>query len=85
MTGMFYTFGHHEENMEPHMMALYVWYSNKEKFYTTFDVTDQVHSAPDKRHVRIIIDNAEFPSRCRKTEDLTWRVDDWQEVGKTTL
>ena len=30
MTGMFYTFGHHEENMEPHMMALYVWYSNKE-------------------------------------------------------
>ena len=80
MTGMFYTFGHHEENMEPHMMALYVWYSNKEKFYTTFDVTDQVHSAPDKRHVHIIIDNAEFPEPLPEDGGFDVEVDDWQEV-----
>ena len=70
MTGKFYTFGHHEENARPHKMMFYVWYSNKEKFYTTFDVTDQVHKAPDRKHVHIIIDNADGHSL---RDDQTYR------------
>ena len=80
MTGKFYTFGHHEENARPHKMMFYVWYSNKEKFYTTFDVTDQVHKAPDRKHVHIIIDNADFPEPLPDEGGFDVEVDDWVEV-----
>lgn len=71
---------HHEENARPHKMMFYVWYSNKEKFYTTFDVTDQVHKAPDRKHVHIIIDNADFPEPLPDEGGFDVEVDDWVEV-----
>ena len=64
----------------PHKMMFYVWYSNKEKFYTTFDVTDQVHKAPDRKHVHIIIDNADFPEPLPDEGGFDVEVDDWVEV-----
>ena len=49
-------------------------------FYTTFDVTDQVHKAPDRKHVHIIIDNADFPEPLPDEGGFDVEVDDWVEV-----
>lgn len=85
ITGSFLTFGHHEQNTEPHKMLLYVWMKDGSKWYYTFDVTDQIHSAPDKRHVHIIIDNLELPQPIEGEGGFDVGVDDWttEEVDIT--
>lgn len=77
VTGRFLTFGHHEENVEPHKFVLYVWMEDGSKWYYTFDVTDQVHSAPNKRRVHIVIDNLELPTPVGGDEGFDVAVDDW--------
>lgn len=65
--GEFFTFGHHEENEAPHRMTLYVWMNDGRKLAygvsrgDKFDVTSQVHNAPDKKRVHLIIDGLDLP------------------------
>lgn len=80
ITGGFYTFGHNENNDEPHKMLLYVWFTDGSKYYYTFDVTDQVENAPDKRHVHIIIDGLDFPQPITNGTGFDPSVDEWQSV-----
>ena len=86
ITGEFFTFGHHEQNTDPHKMLLYVWMSNGDKFYfgegdPDFDVTEQIHTAPNPRRVHLIIDGLELPKEMGG-DDSNWgvSVDDWEEV-----
>ena len=88
--GGFYTFGHHEDNANPHRMLLYVWLKDGKKYYygknsENFDVTDQIHNAPDKRHVHIIIDGLDLPEPIENGEGFSPEVDDWGDGGTTTL
>ena len=85
ITGRFYTFGHHEENTAPHKLLLYVWFVDGSKYYYTFDVTDQIHSAPDKRHVHIIIDGLDFPQPIGNGSGFQPSVDDWQTVEEDII
>lgn len=85
ITGGFYTFGHHEENTAPHKLLLYVWFVDGSKYYYTFDVTDQIHSAPDKRHVHIIIDGLDFPQPIGNGSGFQPSVDDWQPVEEDII
>lgn len=81
ITGKFYTFGHHEQNERPHHMLLYFWIKNMPKgYYYTFDVTDQIHNAPDKRHVHIIIDGPELPQVIENGSGFHPSVDGWENV-----
>lgn len=67
IVGEFYTFGHHAENAAHHRVTLYVWMEDGKKYaYGTtaspkWDVTEQIHNAPDKRHVHFIIDGLDLP------------------------
>lgn len=86
IVGKFLTFGHNEANTEAHRMLLYVWMDNGEKYCygidsDRFDVTDQVHSAPDKRHVHIIIDGLDLPKPIGEG-DIDTSVDDWHEINE---
>lgn len=86
IVGKFLTFGHHEENPEPHLMVLYVWMDDGKKYCygigsEHFNVTEQVHSAPDKRHVHLIIDGLDLPQHFDNV-DIDTTVDDWQEVNE---
>lgn len=86
IVGRFLTFGHHEENAAPHRMLLYVWMDDGSKYcYGTeserFDVTGQVHSAPDRRHVHLIIDGLDLP-RPIGGDNMDPSTDDWQEVNE---
>lgn len=85
ITGKFYTFGHHEKNTQPHMLLLYVWFADGTKYYYTFDVTGQVHSAPDKRHVHIIIDGLDFPQPIGNGSGFQPSVDEWQPVEESII
>ena len=81
VTGRFYTFGHHEENTDPHKMTFYVimddggMYCYKDS--ENLDVTTQIHNAPNKRNVHIIIDGLNLPQPVESEEGFKPSVDDW--------
>lgn len=89
IVGRFITFGHHEENEQPHKMMLYVVTKDGSAIYfgkgeSRFDVTDQVHSAPNKRRVHLIIDGVNIPAGEieEPAGGLGADVDDWIIVNK---
>lgn len=80
ITGEFYTWGHHELNTQPHKLGMYIWMKGEAKgWFYSFDVTDQVHSAPNRRRVHLIVDGVELPQPI-ETEGgggFTPSIDDW--------
>ena len=85
ISGRFITFGHNEENPDPHRMELYVWMDDGQKLlYGTegdrFDVTDQIHNAPNKRRVHIVIDGLDLPQPIENGNGYKPTVDDWDVV-----
>ncbi len=45
-----------------------------------FDVTDQVHTAPNKRRVHIVIDGLDLPQPMSEDNQFIPSVDDWRDV-----
>lgn len=78
LTGSFLTFGDPPDDHTPHTIAVYVILANGEKWYHEVDVTDQVHNAPDPRHVYIYIDNLPIPKPIVNGGGFHPSVDDWQ-------
>lgn len=78
ITGEFFTFGHHPENPQLHNLVLYVWLNDGHKYYYTFDLTDQVHTAPDPRRVHLIVDGLTFPLQFEDS-NVDVGIDDWIE------
>lgn len=85
ITGGFVTFGHHPSNSEPHKFVLYVIFDNGEKYYYTFDVTDQVDNAVDQKHVHIVIDELSFPTPIYNGNGFDVGVDDWESVEQDLI
>ena len=87
--GEFLTFGHHEEVDKPHRMSFYMVMDDGSKFSFTsasnLDVTDQVHSAPDRRRVHIIIDGLELPTPIENGSGFKPEVDNWQDVKEDII
>ena len=90
IVGRFITFGHHEENPDPHKMMLYlltkdgralVFGANDE----AFDVTSQVHAAPNRRRVHLIIDGLDIPPVPTDPGGYTPGVDDWIEIDRDII
>ena len=86
IVGRFITFGHHEDNPQSHRMMLYIrTYDGRQFSFGSqsdkFDVTDQVHSAPDRRRVHLIIDGIDVPTPVDPPGSLQPAVDDWPEVN----
>lgn len=87
VAGRFLTFGHSPTNPQPHRMLLYVWMRDGSRFcYGTeggkFDVTGQVHSAPDKRHVHLVIDGLDLPQPIGDDGNFDASTDDWLEINE---
>lgn len=79
--GEFLTFGHcPEQKGTPHKLLLYVWLNDGSKFYYTADVTSQIHTAPDRRRVHLILEGLELPLPMdSSTGGLKPTVDGWVE------
>lgn len=85
ITGEFYTFGHHEQNSEPHRMLLYVIMDDNTKYYfgsdlDRFDVTSQIHSAPNPLRVHYIIDGLDLPQAIENGHGFRPSVDGWETI-----
>lgn len=82
--GEFLTFGHSEEVDRPHRMSFYMVMDDGSKFSFTkgsnLDVTDQVHSAPNRKRVHLIIDGLELPTPIENGNGFKPEVDDWDDV-----
>ena len=81
ITGEFVTFGHNPDNNVTHNFVLYVIFDNGEKYYYTFDVTDQVDNAPDPSRVHIVIDKLTLPTPIYNGGGFDVGVDDWVDVN----
>ena len=84
IVGRFYTFGHYPDNVQEHRLLLYVWLTDGQKVYygsenAKFNVTQQIHSASDKRNVHIIIDGLDFPQAIENGSGYQVDIDDWYE------
>ena len=85
IVGRFITFGHHEENPQAHKMMLYVW-TKDGKAYSfgtkseRFDLTQQVHDAPNRRRVHLIIDSLDVPAPLPPEAGVVPDIDEWAEV-----
>ena len=84
VTGEFYTFGHHPDNVEPHRMVFYAVMDDGKKYCfkgaDNLDVTSQIHEAPDQRHVHIIIDGLDLPEPIEGESGFDPSIDDWEVV-----
>lgn len=82
--GEFYTFGHHTDVDKPHKMSFYLVMDDGSKYsYTNapnLDVTEQVHSAPDRKRVHIIIDGLDLPTPIENGNGFKPEVDDWDDI-----
>lgn len=89
ITGMFYAFGHHEENPDPHCMSFYVVMDDGQKYCfkdsERLNVTQQVHEAPDRLHVHIIIDGLDLPQPIENGHGFDPSVDDWVVVEEEII
>ncbi|MDO4165315.1 MAG: DUF5119 domain-containing protein [Bacteroides sp.] len=85
ITGGFYTFGHNTANTDAHKFLLYVWITDGSKYYYTFDVTEQIENAEDRRHVHIIIDGVDFPQPITNGNGFTPAVDEWGNVDEDII
>lgn len=53
VTGSLLAFGHCAATQNAHQLTIYAVLADESKWYYTYDVTDQIHSAPDQRNVCI--------------------------------
>lgn len=83
--GEFFTFGHHEENEDRHRMLLYVIMDDNSKYYfgsdlERFDVTEQIHAAPNRLRVHYVIDGLDLPQAIENGHGFRPSVDDWEVI-----
>ncbi|HIW11264.1 MAG TPA: DUF5119 domain-containing protein [Candidatus Rikenella faecigallinarum] len=80
LSGMFMTFGcpvNASKAEEEHQMVIYAIMSDGSQHYFTYDVTDQVHNAPDPSRVHIVLDGLSLPKPADPGDGMQPDVEDW--------
>lgn len=80
VTGELFAFGCPSAR-KTHTLTVYAVLSDESKWYYTYDVTDQIHSAPDRRDVHIVLDGLPLPKPIVNGGGFQPDVDDWQSVN----
>lgn len=75
----FLTFGESPETKYPHILTIYMILSDGSKWYTTFDVSDQIYNAPDPKHVDIVVSGLKLPKPI-SSGGFVPDVTDWQDI-----
>ncbi len=73
----FLTFGECRSSKYPHLLTVYMILSDGSKWYYTFDVSQQIYTAPDPRHVHIVIHGLKFPKPMSADGGIRPNVNDW--------
>lgn len=80
VTGALLTFGHSPAVDKAHQLTVYAVLSDGSKWYYTYDVTGQIHSAPDPRNVHIVLDGLPLPKPITNGGGFQPEVEPWQPV-----
>lgn len=80
VTGGLFAFGCPSAR-KTHTLTIYAVLSDESKWYYTYDVTDQIHSAPNQRDVHIVLDGLPLPKPIVNGGGFQPDVDDWHSVN----
>lgn len=81
LTARFLTFGECSATSRRHMLTVYVYLTDGTKWYHTYDVTDQVATAPDPRNVHIIVRGLDLPQPIAGGSGFRPDVNDWNDIN----
>ena len=81
--GEFLTFGETDSSSLPHIMSLYLILTDGSRWHYTADVSQQVSTAPDPRHVHIVLRGIDLPKPITHSGGIKPVVDEWQTVDIT--
>lgn len=79
ISSRFRVFGHCPSLNDPHQLTIYAVVADGSKFYKTFDVTEQIHTAADPRNIEILIDGLELPKPIINGGGFNPDVSEWGE------
>lgn len=80
ITGSFSSFGHCPTIVKPHYLTIYGILADGSRWYYDFDVTDQVHNAPDPYEIHIVLEELPFPKPVVNGGGFKPTVDDWNSI-----
>ncbi len=80
LEGAFLTFGETPAADRRHSLVIYTIGEDGQKFYYSYDVTNQVSKAPDPRHVHIVVSGMKVPTPITSGGGFHPNVNDWQGV-----
>lgn len=76
----FLCFGHCPSDKKIHKLVIYAILADGNKYYYTYDVTPQVHNAPDFRNVKIELDSFHLPKPIVNGGGFQPAVEGWKNV-----
>lgn len=85
VTGGLQTFGHCPLPSNRHQLVIYAVLADDSKWYYTYDVTEQIHSAPDQRNVHIILDGLPLPKPIVNGGGFQPTVDEWKSEKEENI
>lgn len=80
VTGQLLAFGHCPSVQNRNQLTIYAVLADQSRWYYTYDVTDQIHSAPNQRDVHIVLDGLPLPKPIVNGGGFQPTVDEWQEI-----
>ncbi|MDE5806473.1 MAG: DUF5119 domain-containing protein [Muribaculaceae bacterium] len=78
--GEFLTFGESPKTRNPHKLGLYLMMSDGNKYFYTFDVSNQIYDAPDPKNVHIVVRALSLPQPVTGGNGFSPEVSDWESV-----
>ena len=79
LNASFLTFGESPSAHYPHILTIYMILNDGSKWYSTFDVSDQIYNAPDPKHVDIVVSGLKLPKPL-SSGGFVPDVNDWQDI-----
>lgn len=80
VTGQLLAFGHCPSIQNRHRLTVYAVLADQSRWYYTYDVTDQIHSARNQRDVHIVLEGLPLPKPIVNGGGFQPAVDAWQEI-----
>ena len=78
--GEFLTFGESPKTRNPHKLGLYLFMTDGNKYFYSFDVSNQIYEAPDPKHVHIVVSGLSLPEPIVGGGGFVPDVNDWESV-----
>lgn len=76
----FYTFGYPSASTETQYLMVYAILDDGQKYSFTYDVTSQIHEAPDPMNVHILLDGLPLPKPIDNGSGFVPEVEEWNTV-----